>query len=87
MIVILSGVSDPPLNPVRFTSATLRALGNALTRQTASVTFGFTRAPNGNLISMRTGTGTNSYIVDALGSVIDLTDPTGADAATYTYDP
>ena len=47
----------------------------------------FTRTPSGSLVSMRSGTNHFYYIFDALGSVIALTDGSGAIAASYTYDP
>lgn len=47
-----------------------------------------TRDPNGNLISLRTSTASSYYVLDALGSVLALTDSTGnTDTASYTYDP
>lgn len=47
----------------------------------------FTRDPAGNLISMRQGQA-SYYTLDALGSVIALTDSTGnTDVARYSYDP
>jgi RHS repeat-associated protein len=58
-----------------------------LTRQSGGSTLAFTRTPAGSLVSMRSGTSHFYYIFDALGSVIALTDGSGAIAASYTYDP
>ena len=57
-----------------------------MTRQTGGSTLAFTRTPGGSLVSMRSGTSHFYYIFDALGSVIALTDGSGAIAASYTYD-
>jgi len=58
-----------------------------LTRQSGGSTLAFTRTPSGALVSMRSGSNHFYYIFDALGSVIALTDGSGAIAASYTYDP
>jgi RHS repeat-associated protein len=58
-----------------------------MTRQTGRSTLAFTRTPGGALVSMRSGTSHFYYVFDALGSVIALTDGSGAIAASYTYDP
>jgi RHS repeat-associated protein len=58
-----------------------------LTRQSGGSTLAFTRTPGGSLVSMRSGSNHFYYIFDALGSVIALTDGSGAIAASYTYDP
>jgi RHS repeat-associated protein len=58
-----------------------------MTRQTGSQTVSFTRDPNGNLISMRVGGVSYYYVVDAVGSVLRLTDGSGNDAASYAYKP
>jgi len=58
-----------------------------MTRQSGGSTLAFTRTPGGALVSMRSGTNHFYYIIDALGSVIALTDGSGAIAASYTYDP
>src|SRR5665811_53698 len=58
-----------------------------MTRQSGGSTLAFTRTPGGSLVSMRSGTSHFYYIFDALGSVIALTDGSGAIAASYTYDP
>ncbi len=52
----------------------------------------FTRAPNGELLSIRRGTANASsdisyYLYDGLGSVTALTDNTGAVINRYRYDP
>jgi RHS repeat-associated protein len=58
-----------------------------LSRQSGGTTLAFTKTPGGSLVSMRSGTNHFYYVLDALGSVIALTDSTGAIAASYTYDP
>jgi RHS repeat-associated protein len=58
-----------------------------MTRQSGGSTLAFTRTPGGSLVSMRSGTSHFYYVFDALGSVIALTDGSGAIAASYTYDP
>ena len=58
-----------------------------MTRQSGGSTLAFTRTPGGSLVSMRSGTSHFYYIFDALGSVIAMTDGSGAIAASYTYDP
>src|SRR5664279_253555 len=58
-----------------------------MTRQSGGSTLAFTRTPGGSLVSMRSGTSHFYYIFDALGSVIALTDGSGAIASSYTYDP
>jgi len=58
-------------------------------RTVSSVTTSFVRDPFGNLVAMHTAAGSYYYTVDALGSVILMTDPTGAAGtagAQYTYD-
>jgi RHS repeat-associated protein len=47
----------------------------------------YTRDPSGNLISQRTPSGTHYYILDVLGSVVALTDSTGAVVGRYSYEP
>ena len=42
---------------------------------------------SGNLISQRTPSGTHYYILDALGSVVALTDDSGAVVGRYSYEP
>ncbi|MBG6181854.1 RHS repeat-associated core domain-containing protein [Arthrobacter sp. CAN_A1] len=57
------------------------------TETTAGATTAFIRDPQGTLISMRTSAGASFYYtMDALGSVILLTDGAQAKAATYSYD-
>jgi RHS repeat-associated protein len=58
-----------------------------MTRQSGGSTLAFTRTPAGSLVSMRSGSNHFYYIFDALGSVIALTDGSGAIAASYTYRP
>lgn len=64
---------------------------NGLLGQTRSTAPGqvlsFTRDPDGNLISLRSGTGSSYFVLDALGSVIALTDGGGNQVAKYDYDP
>jgi RHS repeat-associated protein len=47
----------------------------------------FTRDPEGNLVSQRTGNGSYYYLFDGLGSVVALTDASGAVVNRYAYDP
>jgi len=47
----------------------------------------FLRTPDGQLLSERTSSGTYYYPSDALGSVMALTNSTGAVVNTYAYDP
>jgi RHS repeat-associated protein len=47
----------------------------------------FVRTPDGQLLSERTASGTYYYLTDALGSVMALTNSTGAVVNTYAYDP
>jgi RHS repeat-associated protein len=54
---------------------------------TASTTTYFTRAPNGTLLGERAPSGNDYYVEDANGSVVALTNSSGAVANTYTYDP
>lgn len=54
----------------------------------SSTSTAITRDPDGNLISLRNDNVSSYYVLDALGSVLALTDSTGnTDTATYTYDP
>lgn len=59
-------------------------LGN---QTTAGATTYFTRTPSGQLVSMRTGSGTYYYLFDGLGSVVGLTDASGNLVARYHYAP
>ncbi|HEX5534398.1 MAG TPA: DNRLRE domain-containing protein [Actinomycetales bacterium] len=73
------------------TSFTNTLLGLGGQQAGAGTPIYFTRDPDGNLISLRAGAGATSvnsyYTLDALGSVLKLTDATGnTDTATYTYD-
>ena len=51
--------------------------------------YSYTHDPSGQLIDERTSTGTYYYLFDGLGSVVGLTDSTGALVGneTYQYDP
>src|ERR1019366_626957 len=51
--------------------------------------YSYTHDPSGHLIDERTTTGTYYYLFDGLGSVVGLTDSTGALVGneTYQYDP
>lgn len=62
-----------------------------LASQSGATPLYFTRLPDGTLISMRQGAGGTStngyYTLDALGSVLAVTDPAGTtDTHTYTYE-
>ncbi|MGH2411937.1 MAG: RHS repeat-associated core domain-containing protein, partial [Chloroflexota bacterium] len=46
-----------------------------------------TNGPDGSVISERTGGGTYYYLYDGLGSVVALTDSSGAIVNSYSYDP
>ena len=75
----------------RRTQAGATSYANTLLGLTAQTTAGattsFIRDPAGTLIAMRAGGASSYYTLDALGSVIALTDSTGNLAAGYTYDP
>jgi RHS repeat-associated protein len=59
-----------------------------VTRQTVGgVSQHYIRDPYGNLIAVRTGSSSYYYVLDRLGSIVAVTDNTGAVAARYTYDP
>lgn len=58
---------------------------NAVT--TSGATVGYTRLPDGTLISQRTTGGSYYYLTDNLGSTVALVDSTGAELASYAYDP
>jgi RHS repeat-associated protein len=65
---------------------------SALGLQVAAPTSGgtgtfYTRDQSGNLISQRTPSGTHYYVLDALGSVVALTDSAGAVVGRYAYEP
>lgn len=47
----------------------------------------YIRDPDGTLIALQTGGNSYYYTLDNIGSVLQLTDNTGAGAATYTYNP
>lgn len=68
------------------TSYSSSALGLSTETQ-GSATTAYTRGPSGDLVSERTSTGTNYYVKDALGSVIDLFSSTGASIGGYSYSP
>ncbi|MEV7137193.1 RHS repeat-associated core domain-containing protein [Streptomyces tauricus] len=54
---------------------------------TAGADTGFNREPGGTLNSMTTGGKAYYYLTDALGSVIGLTDESGAKVNSYAYSP
>lgn len=54
---------------------------------TGSVTRRYTRDPYGNLISVRDGSNTYYYLTDNIGSVVGLTNSSGAVAQAFSYDP
>lgn len=59
-----------------------------LTRQwSPKTTLSFVRDPDGNLIAMNVGDKSHYYVLDALGSVIGLTDIKGNVSAKYNYKP
>jgi RHS repeat-associated protein len=65
---------------------------SALGLQVAAPTGGgagtyYTRDPNGNLLSQRTPSGTHYYVLDALGSVVALTNSSGSVVGRYAYEP
>lgn len=68
------------------TSYSTSALGLS-TESQGSATTAYTRGPSGDLVSERTSTGTNYYVKDALGSVIDLLSSTGTSIGGYSYSP
>lgn len=47
----------------------------------------YIRDPDGTLIALQTGGNSYYYTLDNISSVLQLTDNTGAPAATYTYNP
>jgi RHS repeat-associated protein len=59
------------------------------TRQQASPagTDSYVRDPNGGLLARSDGTSADYHVTDALGSIVAVTDPSGAAAQTYSYDP
>jgi RHS repeat-associated protein len=57
----------------------------AIDRPSGDVTF--VRDPGGSLVSTRQGGNTYHYIFDGRGSVVGLTDGTGALVTTYVYEP
>jgi RHS repeat-associated protein len=70
-------------NDVENTPLGVSRLDNGTPNSTA-----ITRDPNGNLISLRNQGTSSYYTLDALGSVLALTDSTGnTDTASYTYNP
>ncbi|MFE5208951.1 RHS repeat-associated core domain-containing protein [Streptomyces sp. NPDC056600] len=56
-------------------------------KTTGGVDMGFNREPGGTLNSMTTGGKSYYYLTDALGSVVALTDDTGAKVNSYSYSP
>jgi RHS repeat-associated protein len=59
---------------------------SAETDGTATTTY-YVRDPRGGLLSERTPTGTQFYLLDGRGSVTGLVDSTGSFSAYYSYDP
>src|SRR5207247_2023519 len=47
----------------------------------------FTRLPDGTLLSERTPSGTDYYLVDGLGSTLAVTNSAGSVVNSYSYDP
>ena len=77
-------------NSVRLTDGTSSFKYNVLglgTKTVSGVNAYYTRDSNGQLLSDRTSAGTYNYLFDGLGSVVALTDSTGAVAKRYSYDP
>jgi RHS repeat-associated protein len=77
-------------NSLRLTSGTASFKYNALglgTKTVSGTSAYYTRDPNGQLVSDRTGSGTYYYLFDGLGSVVALTDSTGSVAQRYSYTP
>ncbi|MBC7677371.1 MAG: RHS repeat-associated core domain-containing protein [Pseudorhodobacter sp.] len=77
-------------NQSRLTVAgtSLRNTALGVTAQTTSgATTTFVRDPGGTLIATRTGTTSNYYLFDGLGSVVGLVDTLGTKTASYSYDP
>ncbi len=69
------------------TDFTSSALGLGAADPGASKATFYTRDPGGSLISQRTPKATHYYVLDALGSVVALTDSTGAVVGRYSYEP
>jgi RHS repeat-associated protein len=79
-----------PDNALRLTSGTSSFKYNALglgTKTASGSSAYYTRDPGGQLLSDRTTAGTYNYLFDGLGSIVALTDSTGAVAKRYSYDP
>lgn len=77
-------------NSLRLTSGTASFKYNQLglgTKTVAGTNAYYTRDPKGGLVSDRTGSGSYYYLFDGLGSVVALTDSTGAVAQRYSYTP
>jgi RHS repeat-associated protein len=69
------------------TAFTTNALGVGAADPGAGKATFYTRDPGGSLISQRTSKGTQYYVLDGLGSVVALTDSTGAAVGRYSYEP
>jgi RHS repeat-associated protein len=69
------------------TAFTTNALGLGMADPTGANPTFYTRDPGGSLISQRTPSGTHYYVLDALGSIVALTDSTGAVVGRYSYEP
>lgn len=63
------------------------ALGLASEQVGSGTSTYYTRDNGGRLVGERTGTSNYYYLFDGLGSVVALTDNTGAAVDTYAYDP
>ncbi len=68
------------------TTFTNSLLGVSATTEAGSTT-ATTRDPNGALIGLRSGASRSYYLLDGLGSVVALTDGSGAVTHSYSYDP
>lgn len=79
------------LNQVERRTAGATSFTNSLlgvTAETASATTkATTRDPAGGLVGLRSGADRFYYLFDGLGSVVALTNSTGAVTHSYTYDP
>lgn len=72
--------------PITTTSYQYGLLGVQLS-STGGANTALTRDPAGTLVGERTPTAKYYYLFDGLGSVVGMTDQTGALANTYQYDP
>ncbi len=82
----------------RLTAGTVSFVNNRLgisSRTSSGATDSYTRSPDGTILGEKVGTSNYYYLVDALGSVIAVTNPTGAtlkdsggvNTFIYKYDP